>query len=213
MPAALLLVLALLTAGVLAHGPLVSLDEHIRAAVQARATSPAWRWLGDSPHAPAVLLTDLGQYLVAGPVLAVTAVALAIWRHTPRPLAAAVAGVVLLLAIVIPAKILIDRPGPGLTSATEGPWGAFPSGHTSTACVCFSLAVLLIVAGQPARIRRLALAGLAVGWLLVGTALLWCDYHWFTDVAAGWALSALIVPLALRVGGAIPGATGSRGDP
>jgi membrane-associated phospholipid phosphatase len=200
-PATLLLVLALLTGGVLAHGPLVSLDGHIRAAVQARATSPAWRWLGDSPHAPAVLLTDLGQYLVAVPVLAVTAVALAIRRHTARPLAAAVVGVVLLLAIVIPAKILIDRPGPGLTSATEGSWGAFPSGHTSTACVCFSLAVLLIVAGQPARTRRLALAGLTLLWLLVGAALVWCDYHWFTDVAAGWALSALIVQLALRVTG------------
>jgi membrane-associated phospholipid phosphatase len=36
-------------------------------------------------------------------------------------------------------------------------------------------------------------------WLLVGAALIWCDYHWTTDVLAGWALSALIVWLALRV--------------
>jgi Family of unknown function (DUF5682)/PAP2 superfamily len=28
---------------------------------------------------------------------------------------------------------------------------------------------------------------------LVGAALVWCDYHWLTDVAAGWALAALIV--------------------
>ena len=43
------------------------------------------------------------------------------------------------------------------------------------------------------------LAGLAAVWLLVGVALIWCDYHWASDVLAGWALSALIVWLALRV--------------
>jgi membrane-associated phospholipid phosphatase len=47
--------------------------------------------------------------------------------------------------------------------------------------------------GQPPRIRRVALTGLAVLWLLVGAALVRCDYHWFTDVAAGWALAAIIV--------------------
>ena len=36
-------------------------------------------------------------------------------------------------------------------------------------------------------------------YLLVGAALVWCDYHWASDVLAGWALSALIVWLALRV--------------
>ena len=193
----LLLVLAVLTGNVLAHGPLVSLDQHIRDAVQARATSPAWRWLGASPHSPAQLATDLGRNYVAGPVLALTAVVLAVRRRTARPVAAAAIGVVLVVATVIPAKILIGRTGPGLTTVGAGGLGVFPSGHTTTACVCFSLAVLLIVAGQPGRVRWLAMAGLAVLWLLVGAALVWCDYHWFTDVVAGWALSALIIELAL----------------
>ena len=65
--------------------------------------------------------------------------------------------------------------------------------------MCYSIAVLLLIAGRAARVRRAALAGLAVLWLLVGVALVWCDYHWASDVLAGWALSGLIVWLALRV--------------
>jgi undecaprenyl-diphosphatase len=199
LPAGLLLVLVFLTVNVLAHGPLVTLDEHIRQTVQGWAHSAAWRWLGDSPHAPAQLLTDLGRVTVAVPVLAVVAAVLAIRGHTVRPVLAAAAGVVLLLVTVIPAKIIIARPGPGTSALTPGSWGYFPSGHTSTACVCYSIAVLLVIAGQRDWIRRAALTGLAAVWLLVGAALVWCDYHWASDVLAGWALSALIVWLALRV--------------
>jgi len=107
--------------------------------------------------------------------------------------------VVLLLGTVIPAKIIIGRPGPGLPAVLPGQLGVFPSGHTSTACICFSLAVLMLVAGQPARTRYLALAALALLWLGVGAALVWCDYHWFTDVVAGWALSALLIQLTFWI--------------
>lgn len=199
LPAGLFLVLVFLTVNVLLHGPVVSLDEHIRQTVQSWAHSATWRWLGDSPQAPAPLLTDLGRVTVAVPVLAVVAVLLAFRRHTLHPLLVAAAGVVLLLVTVIPAKIIIARPGPGTTTVASGSLGYFPSGHTSTACVCYSIAVLLLIAGRPARARRVALAGLAAVWLLVGVALVWCDYHWASDVLAGWALSALIVWLALRV--------------
>lgn len=192
----LLVVLAILTGNVLAHGPLIGLDQHIRDAVQARATSPAWRWLNAGRYSPARLPTYLGRYYVAVPVLALTAVILAIRRHTLRPVAAAAIGAVL-LTTVIPAKILIGRVGPGLTTVGAHGLGVFPSGHTTTACVCFSLAVLLTVAGRPGWVRWPAMVGLAVIWLLVGAALVWRDFHWFTDVAAGWALSALIIELAL----------------
>lgn len=195
----LLLLLGLLTVGVLVHGPLTSLDERIRAAVLARAASPGWRWLGDTPRRPAPLLTDLGMTAVAVPVLAAVALALAIQRHTFRPVLIALTGVVLLFATVIPAKIIIGRPGPGLPAVMTGQLGAFPSGHTSTACACFSLAVVMLVAGQPPRIRYLALAGLAVLWLAVGAALVWRDYHWFTDVVAGWVLSGLLIQLTFWI--------------
>lgn len=202
-PGGLLLVLAFLTTNVLTHGPLISLDQHIRGSVLAAARSPDWRWLG----APARSLTYLGTDFLAVPVLAVTALALAARRHTVRPLITAVAGVALLLATVIPAKIIIARPGPGLPAVARWGLGAFPSGHTSIACVCLSLAVFLLVDGQPNRVRRVALAALAAVWLLVGAALVWCDYHWFTDVVAGWALSAIIVQVTLRVSRrkAVPG--------
>jgi undecaprenyl-diphosphatase len=199
LPAGLLLVLVFLTVNVLAHGPLVSLDQQIRQTVQGWAHAAGWRWLADSPHAPAQLITDLGRETVAVPVLAVVAAVLAVRGHALRPLLVALTGVALLLVTVIPAKIIIARPGPGTSALATGSWGYFPSGHTSTACVCYSIAVLLLIAGRPARVRRAALAGLAAVWLLVGVALVWCDYHWASDVLAGWALSALIVWLALRV--------------
>ena len=195
----LLLILAVLTVTVLVHGPLTGLDERIRAAVLARADSPGWRWLSDTPQRPAQLLTDLGMTTVALPILAAVALALAIRRHTLRPLLTALTGVVLLLATVIPMKIIIGRAGPGLPAVVPGQLGVFPSGHTATACVCFSLAVLMMVAGQPARFRYAALAGLAVLWLAVGAALVWCDYHWFTDVVAGWALSGLLIQLTFWI--------------
>jgi membrane-associated phospholipid phosphatase len=199
LPATLALILVVLTVNVVSHGLLVSLDSHIRSVVLGGARSPRWRWLADSPHAPAQLLTDLGSLLVAIPVLVLAAVAAAAWRHSVRPLITATAGVALLLVSVIPAKIIIGRAGPGLPPVRPGALGVFPSGHTATACVCFSLAAALLTAGQPAWVRRPVLAGLAVLWLAVGAALVWCDYHWFTDVAASWALSALLVPVTLRL--------------
>ncbi|HTT50371.1 MAG TPA: phosphatase PAP2 family protein [Streptosporangiaceae bacterium] len=199
LPAGLLLVLAVLTVNVLVHGPLVAMDQHIRQTVQGWAYSAAWRWLGDSPRAPAQLVTDLGRETLAVPVLAVIAAVLAVRRRTLRPLLVAAAGVALLLVTVIPAKIIIARPGPGASGVAPGNLGYFPSGHTTTSCVCYSIAVLLLIAGRAATMRRAALAGLAAVWLLVGMALVSCDYHWATDVLAGWALAGLIVWLAVRV--------------
>ncbi len=197
--AALVLILLALTAGVLWPSPLVQFDQHVRAAVQGWARSPGWRWLGDGPRAPGQLLTDLGTTQVAVPVLALSAAAAAAWRRSLRPLGTALLGALLLLVTVIPAKILIGRAGPGLPSIPPGHLGAFPSGHTATAGICLSLAVLLLIPGQPPWARRLAVTGLAVLALAVGAALVWCDYHWFSDVAASWVLTALVVPLTLRL--------------
>jgi membrane-associated phospholipid phosphatase len=205
-PAALLLILIALTAGVLWPSPLVPFDQHVRAVVLGWARSPGWHWLGDGGRAPARLLTDLGSPVVAVPVLALSAVAAAARQRSPRPLGTALLGVLLVLVTVIPAKILIGRAGPGLPPVQPGHFGVFPSGHTATAGVCLSLAVLLLVPGPPSRAWRLAVAGLAVLVLAVGAALIWCDYHWFSDVAASWALTALIVPLTLRL--APPGRPG-----
>lgn len=198
-PGGLLLILVLLTVNVLAHGPLVGVDERIRTAVQAQATSPTWRWLSDRWYSPAQLLVDLGNYQVAVPVLAVCALFAAARERTLRPLLAAVAGVVLLLTTVTAGKKLIDKTGPGLTTLGAGGLGVFPSGHSTTATVCLGLAVALLLPGLPARAGRVAVAAVAVACLLVGAALVWCDDHWFTDVLAGWALAGLIIQAAVML--------------
>jgi membrane-associated phospholipid phosphatase len=198
LPAALLAFLAVLTIGVKTGGPLVSLDLHIRAGVLARATTPGWHWLIEYRLSPARLLVNLGDTRIAVPVLLLIAVALSMRRRSPRPLTAAGIAVVLLLVTVIPAKIIIARPSPGLGPVAPGGWGAFPSGHTTTGSVCYVLAALLI-AGSARRGQRAGGAAAMVLSFLIGIALVWRDFHWFTDVLAGWALATLIILTALRL--------------
>jgi membrane-associated phospholipid phosphatase len=198
LPGGLLVFLAGLTAGVQAGGPLVSLDQHIRAAVLSRAATPGWYWLIEYRLSPARVLVNLGDSRIAVPVLLLTAVALSVRRRSPRPLAAAGLAVALLLVTVIPAKVILARPSPGLGPVAPGGWGAFPSGHTTTGSVCYVLAVLLI-AGRARRARRAAGAAAMTLSFLIGIALVWRDFHWFTDVLAGWALATLIILAARRL--------------
>jgi membrane-associated phospholipid phosphatase len=201
LPGVLALILAFLTASVLAHSPVLDVDRWIRSAVQAQANSARFRWLEGYRYAPVYLLVDLGNNQVAVPVLGLSALIAAIRDRSVRPLLAAVVGVVLLLGTVIPAKILIGRAGPGLPPVAHGALGVFPSGHSATSSVCVGLAAVLLARGLPAWARRAVLAIMATVCFLVGAALIWGDYHWFTDVVAGWALAALIVMAALRVTG------------
>ncbi len=145
------------------------------------------------------MLVDLGNYRVAVPVLAVCALVVAARHRTPRPLLAACAAVVLLLATVTPAKILIRRPGPGLATLGRGSLGIFPSGHTTTATVCLGMAAALLLPDLPATAGRAVMAAVTALCVLVGLALVWCDYHWFSDVVAGWALAALIVQASVKL--------------
>jgi membrane-associated phospholipid phosphatase len=200
-PGGLLLVLAFLTANVLTDGPMIAVDRRIRAVVQAHANAAEWRWIGHGAHAPAQLVTQLGNSQVTVPVLIVCALLVAVRYRSPRPLVAAVCGVLLLLAIVVSAKILTDRAGPGLPPVAFGHIGVFPSGHTTTAGVCLGLSALLLAADLPDRARRAVVAVMVALCFLVGVALIWCDYHWFTDVVAGWALTPLIVMASLRLAG------------
>lgn len=202
LPAGLLLLLIFLTIDVLVRGPLTSVDWRIFRTVHHTANSAPWRWLKTGPFTPARLLVDLGNPRVAIPVLVVVAALVAAWRRTLRPLLTAATGIVLLLATTIPAKYLIARPGPKDTRLPAGAHlGAFPSGHTAAACVCYILAVLVIAPEPKGRGRRIALRAAAVLGVLVGAAMLWCSMHWFTDIVAALALSALIIPLTMRLAG------------
>jgi hypothetical protein len=102
---------------VVAHGPLLGVDRWIRDAVQARATSAAWGWVGDTRYSPAQILVDIATNQIAIPVLAVCAVIASARRISLRPLLAAGTGLVLLLVTVVAGKVIIGRPGPGPTIA------------------------------------------------------------------------------------------------
>jgi undecaprenyl-diphosphatase len=201
-PGALLLLLALLTANVLTNGPLLHVDRKIRRFVRGTGNSPGWRWLRDGPLTPARLLVDLGNPWLVIPLLMIIAGLVAAQRRTPRPLLTAAAGTALLLAIVIPAKFAIERLNPGYTPfSRHSLLDGFPSGHAAAACVCYTLAVLIIAPYPGGRARRIALTAVTVLGFAVGIALVWLGIHRFTDVVAGWALAALVVPFVVRLTG------------
>src|SRR5262249_3971939 len=156
-----------------------------------------------SPAAPARILVDLGSIRFAFPILLAIAGYVAFRRRRRlRPLLTAATGIALILATVVPAKIAVGRPNPGHVRLPPGGLpGAFPSGHSTTACVCYALAALLLTPDPGSRARRIALSTAAVLGVLVGTAMIWCNLHWFTDVIAGFALAGLIVPLTMWLTG------------
>lgn len=198
LPGGLLLLLTFLTVNELADGPLIPVDKHIHKVIHRTSNSPDWRWLKAGPFTPARILVDLGNIRFAFPILLVVAGYAAFRRRSLRPLISALTGIVLILAIVVPAKILIGRPNPGYQRLPPHELlGAFPSGHATTACVCYVLAVLLVAPDPGSHRRRIALRAAAALGFLIGMAMIWCNLHWLTDVIAGFALAALIVPLTM----------------
>ena len=201
-------VLAVLTVNVLANGPLVGVDQRIHAYVWTQSALPGWQWLTAARYSPAALIIDAADPHVAISLLAVIALAVSARRRSLHPLLTAAIAVILLVATVIPAKILIGRPSPGQLRLHPGARGAFPSGHTTSATVCYILAALLVAPLLPAAARRVGLVILPAWCLLVGTALVWDNYHWTTDVIGGWALAAILLPLTLWLtsqAGRLPG--------
>ncbi|PYC81758.1 hypothetical protein C7C46_11065 [Streptomyces tateyamensis] len=189
-----MLLLAVTSWQVAADGPLLGLDRWVRQGVaQLRAAG------GTALDRPAHLLADLGGTVPAIPLLLGLGV-LAAWRARGRgaarwwlPVPAAALAALLIPLLVVPAKAWFARPGPLGEPMLPHEWGWYPSGHTTTACVSYGVAALLV--GRtlaPARRRWLypatALLGSAVGW-----GLIWCDYHWFLDVLAGWCLAGLLL--------------------
>ncbi len=200
-------VLAVLTINVLASGPLVDIDQRIHAGVLARTATPGWQWLTAGSFSPAALIIDAADPRAAVPGLLLIALAVSAWRRSLRPLLTAAIAVVLLVATVIPAKKAIGRLAPG--QFRPGGLGAFPSGHTTSATVCWILAALLVAPLLPAAVRRAGRVALPLWCLLVGAALVWANYHWLTDVIAGWALAAIILQATLwlaSLAGRLPGA-------
>lgn len=165
------LLFALTTWQVAVDGPLAHLDERASRALVGRGPT----WLTE-------LGADLGNMTVAVPVL-VLAMAYAVWRG--RRVQALYAGLAMALvpALVVPLKLLSDRPGP-LTPET----GYFPSGHTATALVAYGGAALLV------RKRLMPVAALLTA--ATGIGLVLRGYHWPLDVLASAFLFTAVLLLS-----------------
>ncbi|MET8829183.1 phosphatase PAP2 family protein [Streptomyces sp. NPDC004610] len=165
-------------------GPLIGLDERLsRALIR--------------PDRFSELLSDLGNVQVAVPVLALAA-GWAAWRARAAGrarwwLPAAGAGVLMALVplLVVPVKMLTDRPG---TPAVPPATGYFPSGHTVTALIAYGAGALLLLPWLRRTAARRALVLLCAAAVLgVSYGLVRRGYHWPLDVVAGWCLGAVLL--------------------
>lgn len=175
------------TADVLLSGPLADLDWTVHLLVEEYVRGPWWV-LSD------VLAYAGNQYVLIGS-LGLLCILAAIRYRTLRPMLVVLV-VCVSLAIIVPGlKIITGRTPPHtevdlvFTSHTE-----YPSGHAVNAIVIWGTFLELVRATSrqverllPPRVRDvlIALATAAGGLGMVGM-----DYHWLTDVYAGWMLGA-----------------------
>ena len=195
-PLGLLAVLVAVTEQVIVKGPLLHVDTWVRSHLLSLANSNPYPLL----NTYARWWTHFGSTGVAVPLLVVATLAAARRSRSWKPLLQAALAGTALFATVIPGKILIGRPGPEGWVVGPGDLGWYPSGHTSTASVCLGTAAWLLATGFALgnRLRRALYAATAALCASVGFCLMWCDFHWFLDVLAGWCLSGVILWCLIR---------------
>ncbi|MBC2906340.1 phosphatase PAP2 family protein [Streptomyces sp. PSKA01] len=186
------LLFAIITWQVVADGPLVRVDERLSRALV-------------HPDRVSERLSDLGDVQIAGRVLLACLLYVAVrsrrsgtdrWWWPPT-------GAALLLALVpvlvVPLKVLTDRPG---TPAVPPATGFFPSGHTATAVVAYGAAALLLLPWLRSTLaRRVCVTVCAALALGVSYGLVRRGYHWPLDVAASWCLGAVLLTGFVLVAG------------
>ena len=134
-------------------------------------------------------LTEVLAPQVDAFLLLLTGAGLALWRRTWAPLLVALSAIAICAAGVLSLKYGIARPSPSGLPVADG--GDFPSGHTASALVLLGTIALLIT--RPGRVRALALAVVAMIGMLVGAAVVYDGFHWFSDALA----SCLMAPVLL----------------
>ena len=182
--------IALLVAGLLLlgeqvvfGGPIVHLDHAVQTWVRRDSfpvVGPIAQLVADLASPPFVLFLMLLLVAVA-----------AVWRRSWQPLVAGVTCAIALAVAVLSLKYAVGRPGP----TGQGSLLAWPSGHTTTAVVASGVIARLLSVER----RRLATMVAIAPPLMVGIALVLRNYHWTSDVLAGWLLG----PLVLTVGYAV----------
>jgi membrane-associated phospholipid phosphatase len=195
--AGLVIALAGLTADVLHGGYARRFDWLLQEPVRAHLHDTLPRMAG-------MALSRVGQPGIAVVPLLLLG-ALAARRHRNLRPVLVTAGVLLgtaLLVLLFKAAIGRSAPSSGHDALHAG-GSSYPSGHAVAAIVCWGLALEYAASlsdraerALPRRRRTLLTAAAAVA---AGAGVIALDYHWLSDVLAGWLLGTLILGLALAV--------------
>lgn len=138
----------------------------------------------------AKILSAFGSLGAVATIVAVSCIVL-VWRRLRIEAIVLLAGAVLTPLAVQIAKHAIDRPRPvgGLVDAA-GP--SFPSGHAAYAVAYVALALVAWMVA-PRWTHRVAMVVAAVVFAaLIGASRVYLGVHYWSDVAAGWALAVTV---------------------
>ncbi|PZS25383.1 MAG: hypothetical protein DLM59_20385 [Pseudonocardiales bacterium] len=195
--AALVLAVAGLTADVLSGGLIRRLDWHVHQHLDPHLHHGL-------PRLAVLALSLAGQRgIVVLPLLLLAGLA-ARRQRSPRPLLVALGALVGLAIVVLVFKAAVGRVAP--SSGHDGVHAggsSYPSGHAINAIVCWGL-VLEFAATLGDRARRALGRGarLAITAALAaaaGLSMIALDYHWLSDVIAGWLLGVLLLGVVLAM--------------
>jgi undecaprenyl-diphosphatase len=146
-----------------------------------------------------VTMTTLGSAAVV-----VTAIIIMLYyllhhkHHRDAMFLLAAAGGTALLSVFF--KLLFTRTRPSLWQQIVVEKGySFPSGHAMISC---SLALAIMILCWPTRLRRLAIIGGSIYFVLVGISRLYLGVHYPSDILGGWLVSVAWIYLIHRAFGA-----------
>jgi undecaprenyl-diphosphatase len=143
-------------------------------------------WLNDT----AKVITWFGSTAVVGTLILISMVLLA-WRRRPIEVMTLFVGSLLTYAGVHITKGAVDRPRPeGGLVETMG--SSFPSAHAAYATAYVAMGVIAARV-LPNLVSRAALVtGTVIAAALIGASREYLLVHYWSDVAAGWALGATV---------------------
>jgi undecaprenyl-diphosphatase len=129
--------------------------------------------------------------------LVVLAIGIVVWWRVGRLEAIMIPVGGLITLVDTPLKLAINRPRPSadlvqVLSRAQG--SGFPSGHAFFAILVLGLTAYLICINLKNRIlRMLALAGLIILILLIGTSRVYLGVHWPSDVIGGYLIGGVFL--------------------